>query len=42
LVLRPGGDYDEITCLDVLIYAVDRGFALAGGEGQDLVDCVFL
>lgn len=42
LVLRAGGDDDEITGLDFLVLAVDRGLAMSRRERQDLVDGVFL
>lgn len=42
LMLRACRHDDEIAAFDVLVFAGDGGFTLAGSEGKDLVDCVFL
>jgi hypothetical protein len=42
LVLRACWNNYQVTGLDVLINSSDRGAASAGGEGQDLVDSMFL
>jgi len=42
LVLSAGGHDDEVACFDVLVFARNRCFTRAGGEGEDLIDGVFL
>ena len=42
LVLRARGHDDEVAGFHVLVFAGDGGAPAPGGEGQDLVDCVFL
>ena len=42
LMLRASWYNDEVAGLDILIFARDGCFALAGCEGKDLVDGVFL
>jgi hypothetical protein len=42
LMLRTGGYNDEVAGLDILIFASDGCFTLAGCEGKDLIDSVFL
>jgi hypothetical protein len=42
LMLRTGGYNDEVAGLDILIFASDGCFTLAGCEGKDLIDGVFL
>ena len=42
LVLRASWYNDEVAGLDILVFAGDGGFALAGCERKDLVDGVFL
>ena len=41
-MLRASGYNDEVAGLDILVFARDGCFALAGCEGKDLVDGVFL
>lgn len=42
LVLGTSWDDDKIASLDVLVFACNGGFAYAGCESEDLVDCVYL
>jgi hypothetical protein len=42
LMLRASWYNDEVAGLDILVFARDGCFALAGCEGKDLVDGVFL
>jgi hypothetical protein len=42
LVLRASWYNDEVASLDILVFASDGCLALAGCEGKDLVDGVFL
>ena len=42
LMLRPRRNDDEVASFDVLVLACNGGLADARGEGQDLVDGMFL
>jgi hypothetical protein len=42
LVLCSSWYDDKITCLDVLVFAVNGGFAFSGCKSKDLVNGVFL
>jgi hypothetical protein len=42
LMLRASWYNDEVAGLDILVFARNGSFALAGCEGKDLVDGVFL
>jgi hypothetical protein len=41
-MLRASWHDDEIACLDILVFASNSRFAFSGGEGQDLVNGMFL
>lgn len=42
LVLSSCRDYDQVSCLDILVLASDRCFTGARSESQSLIDGVFL
>lgn len=42
LMLGSCRNNDQISSLNILVFACDRCLASAGGEGQSLVNCVFL
>lgn len=42
LMLSPCWNYDQVSCLDILVFARDRRFAGTGSERQNLINCVFL